>query len=132
VDGAYFTPAVLEGVESGDTLVREGLFGPAVWMRSIRRDEIRRWIRANRFPLSDTVLSLRPEVVSEFVGHARAARVCVNVDPSVESMFEPWGGYPPGSLNPVSLWSSKYRRTYQLDGGTDQIRLPEVGRPFPA
>jgi aldehyde dehydrogenase (NAD+) len=129
VDGAYFTPAVLEGVEVDDVVAREGVFGPAVWIRATRRDEVRRWIRSNRFPLSDTVLSLRPEVVREFVDHARAARVCVNVDPSVESMFEPWGGYPPGSLNPVSLWSSKYRKSYQLDGDADQIRLAEESRP---
>jgi len=34
----------------------------------------------------------------------------------VESMFEPWGGYPPSGLNPVSNWIEKYRQTYQIDG----------------
>jgi len=31
-------------------------------------------------------------------------------------MFEPWGGYPPSGLNPVSIWIDKYRQAFQLDG----------------
>ena len=38
-------------------------------------------------------------------------------------MFEPWGGYPPSGLNPVSIWIDKYRQAYQLDGRLRDIRL---------
>ena len=121
--GAYFRPSVIEGVGPGSVLVREGLFGPAVWIQPVRWEEVPSWLRCNRFPLSDTVLSTRPEVISEFTRISRAPRVCVNADPSVESMFEPWGGYPPGSLNPVSPWVEKYQQGYQLDGSLDEIHI---------
>ncbi len=119
--GAYFGPAIVEGVALEDPLVREGLFGPAIWIQPVRRGNLWSWMRGNRFPLSDTILSSRGDVIREFAENSRAARVCVNADPSVESMFEPWGGYPPGSLNPVSPWIEKYRQVYQLDGRLDEI-----------
>lgn len=123
--GAYLTPSIVEGIGPDDPLVREGLFGPAVWIAPVNWQSAWNWIRCNRFPLSDTVLSARPEVIREFAARSRAARICVNSDPSIESMFEPWGGYPPSGLNPVSLWIEKYRQAYQLDGRLDQIRAVE-------
>jgi len=122
--GAYFVPAVVEGVGLDDVLVREGLFGPAVWIHPVRADAVFDWLRANAFPLSDTVLSTRPEVVEAFALNSRAARICVNEDPSVESMFEPWGGYPPSGLNPVSTWIEKYRQSYQIDGRPASLAEP--------
>jgi acyl-CoA reductase-like NAD-dependent aldehyde dehydrogenase len=119
--GAYFRPTVVEGIRPDSLVVREGLFGPAVWIQPVRWSDLPRWIRSNWFPLSDTVLSARRDVIRKFAGVTRAPRVCVNADPSVESMFEPWGGYPPGSLNPVSPWVQKYRQSYQLDGHLDEI-----------
>jgi acyl-CoA reductase-like NAD-dependent aldehyde dehydrogenase len=122
VRGAYFTPAVVEGVAVGDTLAREGVFGPAVWIRSVSHAEAIEAFRTNQFPLSDTVLSPHPERVREFASRSRAARICANEDPSIESMFEPWGGYPPSGLNPVSVWIDKYRQAYQLDGPPEVLR----------
>jgi acyl-CoA reductase-like NAD-dependent aldehyde dehydrogenase len=110
--GAYFRPAVVEGVSPTDPLVREGVFGPALWIQPVREDEVFAWLRSNLFPLSDTVLSTRSDVIETFTLNSKAARICVNEDPSVESMFEPWGGY----LNPVSNWIDKYRQSYQIDG----------------
>ena len=121
VTGAYFCPAVIEGARPGHPMVREGLYGPALWIQPVRWSEIPRWLATNRFPLSDAVLSARPEAIREFARVSRAPRICVNADPSIESMFEPWGGYPPGSLNPVSPWVQKYRQSYQLDGQPDEI-----------
>ena len=126
--GAYLAPAVVEGVRPDDRLVREGVFGPAVWIQPVREEELPRWLRANTFPLSDTILTERREQVSAFALNSRAARICVNVDPAVESMFEPWGGYPPSGLNPVSIWIDKYRRAYQLDGPSRMLRQPRVAR----
>ena len=122
--GAYFTPAIVEGVVLGDSLSRHGCFGPALWVHPVRAEEVSAWLRANEFPLSDTVLSTRPEVIEAFATHSRAARICVNEDPSVESMFEPWGGYPPSGLNPVSIWIDKYRQTYQIDGRSAVLAEP--------
>jgi acyl-CoA reductase-like NAD-dependent aldehyde dehydrogenase len=113
--GAYVTPTIVEGVTPADPLVREGVFGPALWIQSVRADERPAWLRANTFPLSDTILTRQPRGARAFAMESRAARICVNADPSIESMFEPWGGYPPSGLNPVSIWIDKYRRCYQLD-----------------
>jgi len=121
VTGAYFHPALVEGVGPEHPMVREGLYGPALWIHAVRWSDVPRWLAANRFPLSDAVLSARPDVVREFALRSRAPRICVNADPSIESMFEPWGGYPPGSLNPVSPWVQKYRQSYQLDGPREEI-----------
>jgi acyl-CoA reductase-like NAD-dependent aldehyde dehydrogenase len=121
VSGAYFDPAVVTGVRPEDPIVREGLFGPALWIEPVRWNDVPRWLHANWFPLSDTVLSARSEVIREFARLSRAPRICVNADPSIESMFEPWGGYPPGSLNPVSPWVEKYRQSYQVDGHLEEI-----------
>lgn len=116
---AYFTPAVVDGVQAHDSLGREGVFGPAVWIGSATFEQAIEAFRLNEFPLSDTLLTRDSERVAEFALRSRAARICVNEDPSIESMFEPWGGYPPSGLNPVSVWIDKYRQTYQLDGGHD-------------
>jgi acyl-CoA reductase-like NAD-dependent aldehyde dehydrogenase len=124
--GAYFAPAILEGVCPDQMVVREGFFGPALWIRAVSEDEVEGWFRANRYPLSDTVLSRRGPVLRRIAHHSRAARICVNEDPSIESMFEPWGGYPPSGFNPVSIWAEKYRQSYQVDG-----RLKEILAVFP-
>jgi acyl-CoA reductase-like NAD-dependent aldehyde dehydrogenase len=119
--GAYFYPAVLENVGLKDSLVREGFSGPAIWIRSIGENAMWAWVRSNRFPLSDTILSHDMDLIRTFARRSKAARICVNQDPTVESMFEPWGGYPPSGMNPVSLWVQKYRQVFQLDGALKQI-----------
>jgi acyl-CoA reductase-like NAD-dependent aldehyde dehydrogenase len=103
------------------------VFGPAVWIGSATFEQAIEAFRFNEFPLSDTLLTPDPERVTEFASRSRAARICVNEDPSIESMFEPWGGYPPSGLNPVSVWIDKYRQTYQLDGGHESARAAPRG-----
>jgi len=129
VEGAYIRPAIAEGVHPGHSMVREGLYGPCLWIHPVRGSDVPRWLHANRFPLSDAVLSARPDAIREFARVSRAPRVCVNADPSIESMFEPWGGYPPGSLNPVSPWIQKYRQSYQLDGHHEEIATAAGSAP---
>ncbi len=128
VRGAYFEPAVVKGVEPGETLVCEGVFGPVLWIRPVSEQDIPEWLTGNRFPLSDTVLTERRDLIRTFARNSPAARICVNADPSVESMFEPWGGYPPSGLNPVSVWIEKYRQVFQLDGRLRDI-LPATSEP---
>jgi acyl-CoA reductase-like NAD-dependent aldehyde dehydrogenase len=123
--GAYFSPAVIEGVDCSDRIVREGFFGPALWIASVTENRMWDWLRANCFPLSDSLLSTDEHLIEAFIRSSRAARVCINADSSVESMFEPWGGYPPGGLNAVSVWPEKYRQTFVVDGKpSDTMRIP--------
>jgi aldehyde dehydrogenase (NAD+) len=131
VEGAFFAPAVVEGVQRQDPIVREGLFGPVLWMNRIREDDLGNWLKTNRFPLSDTILTTNKDLVRRFLRSSRAARICVNEDPSVESMFEPWGGYPPSGVNPVSVWVEKYRQTFQIDGRLrDIMAVPQDVRTW--
>jgi acyl-CoA reductase-like NAD-dependent aldehyde dehydrogenase len=119
--GAYFAPAVVEGVRINDRLAAEGFSGPMIWIAPVATDGQWAWIRNNRFPLSDAILSRDGRLIRAMTAHSRAARICVNQDPSVESMFEPWGGYPPSGSNPVSRWIEKYSQPFQLDGSVHQI-----------
>lgn len=121
IEGAYFTPAVVEGLNLTDGIVRDGFFGPALWIQSIREKTLWNWLDANRFPLSDAILSTDEDIIRSFARNSRAGRIVVNEDPVVESMFEPWGGYPPSGLNPISLWIDKYRQTLQMDGQPQTI-----------
>ena len=125
VDGAYFRPAVIAGVGPEDPLVRDGFFGPAVWIAEVPEQDFTAWLHQNRYPLSDTILSRNQDLIRQVARSSRAARICVNEDPSIESMFEPWGGYPPAGINPVSPWINKYRRSFQMDGQLREIsRIP--------
>ena len=121
IKGAYFTPALIEGVNIHDPVVQEGFFGPALWIKPVREENLLDWLKVNRFPLSNTILSNNSDLIRTFAINSRAARICVNEDPSVESMFEPWGGYPPSGSNPVSVWTEKYQQTFQLDGKLKKI-----------
>jgi acyl-CoA reductase-like NAD-dependent aldehyde dehydrogenase len=127
VSGGYFTPTIVEGVERDSELVRAGVYGPALWLQPVEDSEIFHWIRGNAFPLSDTILSYRDELVRTFAARSQAARITVNDDPSVESMFEPWGGYPPSGWNPVSVWTDKYRQAFQLDGRPSALAADRIG-----
>jgi len=126
-EGAYFKPTVVEGVDALEGIVCDGFFGPAIWIHPVEERSLLPWLQANRFPLSDTVLSHRPELIRLVASRSRAARICVNQDPSIESMFEPWGGYPPSGLNIVSDWVDKYLQPYQLDGAGHQLLALRAG-----
>lgn len=119
---AYFSPTVVESVNPHDNIVCDGIFGPAIWIAPIAaKDHLWHWLRSNRFPLSDTLLSTDESLIGAFLQNSRAPRICINVDQAIESMFEPWGGYPPGGLNEVSNWIEKYRRIFVIDGNSSDI-----------
>jgi len=123
-EGAYFRPALVEGVQLGQRLASDGLYGPAAWIQPADASEAIDWVQANTFPLSDTILSHRPSSIRDFAMGSPAPRICVDEDPTLESMFEPWGGYPPSGMNPVSLWIEKYRQPFQIDATKDVDLLP--------
>ncbi|MFO1434627.1 MAG: aldehyde dehydrogenase [Candidatus Competibacteraceae bacterium] len=119
---AYFVPTVIEDVNPNDNIVCNGLFGPAIWIAPIAAgDDLWHWLGSNRFPLSDTLLSTDENLIDAFLQNSRASRICINVDQAIESMFEPWGGYPPGGLNTVSNWIEKYYRIFVIDGNSNDI-----------
>ncbi len=126
--GNYLPATLVVNPAISDEMVREGFFGPLVWLAGVPQKEWGRWMAANRFPLSDTLLSNDADLQQWFIGQSRAGRLCFNEDPSIESMFEPWGGYAPAASNPVSHWIHKYTSTVQFDAARASLgaitRLP--------
>jgi succinate-semialdehyde dehydrogenase/glutarate-semialdehyde dehydrogenase len=113
-DGNYLKPAVIEEPSFDSAIIREGLFGPALWIAPCERDEfIRLWPR-NKYPLCAGILSdEKPQWW--LASLPNAARIVWNGDPSIEHIFEPWGGYPSSGANPVSIWHEKYTRVVSID-----------------
>lgn len=113
-EGNYLAPAVVEKPDLDSALVREGLFGPVLWINpGTREDFVRLW-PSNRYPLCAGVLS-RENPDWWLQNLPNAARIVCNGDPSVEHIFEPWGGYAPSGANPVSVWHQKYTRVVSID-----------------
>lgn len=115
-DGNYLRPTLLVRPQPNSRLVREGVFGPVVWMAPTHGEEWREWFAANRYPLAGTILSREPARIESFLSEVRYARISINTDPSTESVFEPWGAYPGSGMNPPSPWPEKYQRIVQIDG----------------
>ena len=128
VEGSLITPTIMVNPKCRDTMVREGFFGPLLWLAGVSEADWHTWLMANRFALSDTLLSHDERLQVRFVQQSRAGRICFNQDPSIESMFEPWGGYAPAASNPVSHWVHKYTYPVQLDD--EPSRLKSMNRHY--
>jgi acyl-CoA reductase-like NAD-dependent aldehyde dehydrogenase len=115
-DGNYLHPTLVIAPHPDSRLVREGVFGPVVWMASTRGEEWCRWFANNYYPLAGGILSHNPVCIRTFLDKVRYARLSINADPSNESVFEPWGAYPGSGMNPPAAWPEKYRRVLQVDG----------------
>lgn len=113
-DGAFVYPMLVVEPNMQSKLVREGAFGPTLWVvPGIPQDFHAHWLY-NRFPLCAAVLG-REIDADAWTTLANVARLVINGDPSLEDPLEPWGGYPATGNNPVSDWYSKYRRAVQID-----------------
>ncbi len=117
--GSVLEPTVLLNPDPRSELVREGLFGPALWLASGDESAFAAHWPSNRFPLCAAVLQEPADPEGWAARLPNVARLVLNGDPSVEDPFEFWGGYPPSGQNPVSPWPAKYRRTIQVDTPLD-------------
>lgn len=110
----YMVPIVLELDPKDSSFLRESLFGPMVGISYFEDDGWRRWLTENPINLTDAVLSKDESFVSEFLLASKSPRRVVNQDPTIESVFEPWGAFLPSGWNDVSHWFYKYRNCFQL------------------
>lgn len=117
--GSFLEPTLVEVPDPGSSLVREGVFGGVVWIAKGDEAEFAyRW-RHNRYPLCAAVFETdcsRQRWLGRLPG---VARLCINGDPSVEDMFEPWGGYGGSGTSPVESFVDKYTRRVQVDAPVD-------------
>jgi acyl-CoA reductase-like NAD-dependent aldehyde dehydrogenase len=108
-------PTLVENPALDSTLMSEGLFGSGLWVAAGDHEEFVALWQKNRYPLCAGVLSPSADV-SWWISHLpNLARLMINGDPSVEYIFEPWGGYPASSMNPVGIWHEKYQRAISID-----------------
>ena len=113
--GTLLPPTLVLEPRTDSPLVREGAFGPVLWLALGDADAFAAFWRTNRFPLGAAILQEPTDPAAWAARLPGLARLVVNGDPSVEDPFEYWGGYPPSGQNPVSPWLSKYRRTLQIE-----------------
>lgn len=113
--GAHLAPTVVVDPDPASSLVREGLFGPALWITNGDAEAFATRWRGNRYPLCAAILSAGADPIAWAARLPNVARLVVNGDPSIEDPFEFWGGYPPSGQNEVSAWTTKYLRTVQID-----------------
>lgn len=109
------SPMLIEDPSTESDLVRKGVFGPALWLRTGGWEEFQSIWRLNRYPLSGAVLSSDEKIHDEAIQLAGASRIVLNGDPSIEDPLEPWGAYPSCGSNPVGSWLEKYYRVVQVD-----------------
>lgn len=114
-EGNLLAPTLMEHPNQESSLVREGVFGPALWISSGDADTFQSWWMNNRYPLCAGVLGISPDEAATSWPLRNVARMVVNGDPSVEHIYEPWGGYPSSGFNAVGEWMHKYLRTISLD-----------------
>ncbi len=110
-----FPPTLVEDPSLESDLVREGVFAPVVWVRTGDYREFANAWRLNKYPLCAGVLSSDVSEWQALTTLGGVSRIVLLGDPSLEDPLEPWGAYPACGLNPVSDWSTKYRRAVQID-----------------
>ncbi len=109
----YLSPIVVELDPNDRSFLRESVFGPIVGLVSYSGNDWNKWLKENPINLTDAVFSNDQRFIDEFLTISTSPRRVVNVDPTIESVFEPWGAFLPSGWNDVSYWYDKYRNYYQ-------------------
>ncbi len=113
--GNYTTPFLCQ-LDSGDAgFLQEQVYGPIAGVVAYKGDGWKKWLIQSPYKLNDAVFSNDEHFVDEFIATSLSQRIIINHDPSIESVFEPWGGFLPNGSNEVSFWINKYRKIIQLD-----------------
>ena len=110
----YLAPVVLELDTADRSFLKESVFGPVVGLVSYKGDEWKQWFVENPINLTDAVFSNDSDFVRTFLETSKSPRRVINVYPTMESVFEPWGAFLPSGWNDVSYWYDKYRNYFQI------------------
>jgi acyl-CoA reductase-like NAD-dependent aldehyde dehydrogenase len=114
-EGSLLQPTLVEDPDPGSSLVREGVFGGVVWVKKGDSQAFASMWPSNRYPLCAAVFEDDAEPEEWLNRLPNVARLCINGDPSLEDLFEPWGGYGGSGTSPVQSWVEKYSRPVQID-----------------
>jgi len=110
----YISPVVVSLKPADSNFLKESLFGPIVGISYFKGDGWKRWLKENPINLTDAVISKDKKFINEFLDTSKSPRKVINLDPTIESVFEPWGAFLPSGWNDVSYWYYKYRNYFQL------------------
>lgn len=119
--GNVLEPTLIQSPSLESDLVREGVFGPVLWLRAGNREDFVAQWPLNRYPLCAGVLDADFDADWWLGRLPNLARLVVNGDPSIEHPYEPWGGYPASGANPVSYWHQKYQRRLAFDAPEPRV-----------
>ena len=111
----YITPILLEVAADNFGFLDESVYGPLAAVIPYTNNSWKEWLTKNPYKITDAVLTTDPDFYEEFIKTSKAPRIVVNHDPSIESVFEPWGAILPSGQNDVSTWIQKYQRLTHLD-----------------
>lgn len=111
----YFTPLICQLDTDDIGFLQEQVFGPIAGVVAYKGNEWKKWLTESPFRLNDAVFSNDKYFIKEFIATSRAPRIVINNDPSIESVFEPWGGFLPSGSDDVSFWKYKYLKSIQID-----------------
>ncbi len=120
--GNFLEPTLIQNPDLSSELVREGVFGPVLWVAPGTKEDFAALWPSNRYPLCAGVLD-EADDANEAKNRENwwlerlpgLARLVVGGDPSYEHLYEPWGGYAPSGANSVGLWHQKYQRLTSVD-----------------
>lgn len=110
----YISPVVIELEPDDSSFLKESVFGPIVGISSFKAYSWKRWLSENTINLTDAVFSNDKKFIDDFMETSTSPRKIINLDPTLESVFEPWGAFLPSGWNDVSYWYNKYRKYYQV------------------
>lgn len=105
---------IVESPNPVSDLVRQGVFGPVLWVSPGTEADFQQLWPINEFPLCAAVLA-NGEPCDWAWRLANLSRLVVDGDPSIEDPLEPWGGYPRSGSSLVAPWVEKYSRVVQID-----------------
>lgn len=111
----YMSPLLCKLGEEDIKFVNEAFYGPLAGVVSYEGDGWKKWVEALHYKLNACVFSVNKNFIQEFIEKSESPRIVINNDPSIESVFEPWGAFLPCGQNEVSYWVDKYRKYVQID-----------------
>lgn len=106
-------PVILKPVEG---ISQRELYGPGAWLDGWEsQQELEEFLNSRSHGLNITVFTDSPE----FFDHSKAmvSRYCFNIDPTLQSPFEPWGALGVSGDSPGNTFMEKFsRRTVEIRG----------------
>lgn len=110
VNSKTIEPVLVENVGWETELVGEGVFGPVLWVNSVKdfEEACEKYENYNSHGLTFSVFTSSNEVIQKAKSRINCSKLCINRDPTNISMTEPWGGVQKSGNNGAVNWLEKF------------------------